>query len=431
MTHGAGITAASPSYSRIIRKRKRGVAPKTRSLRASRSNPSTANAPSRDSPADASRIRGKACGADSSDLRALAFGALSNTPHSLDSACKIFGVKQGKGHAAEHGRITDDYIAYNRRDVSASLGLLNALRVELEHHPILLDPCKAYSPASIAKAHLDALGIAPPSVQFRDMPPRFHGYAMSAYYGGRAEVRIRNTAVPVVYTDFLSMYPTVNTLMGLWSVLIADRVDIQDATAEVREMLAGITLDRCFDPVYWRELLFIAEIRPNADVLPIRARYSKESDAFNIGVNPVTSNMSLWYAGPDVVASALLTGRPPEIVRAFRIVPRGQQQSLASLNLGGRIPIDPRTDEFFRTVIEARKTLHRNPQLSPDDARRLDPFLKVVANSMQLRHIRGNQCRMSAQTEIQIQSPCGFSAFAVRRTFARVSRKNSGSIASR
>ena len=37
-------------------------------------------------------------------------------------------------------------------------------------------------------------------------PKAVLGYAMTAYYGGRAECRVRRTPVPVVYLDFLSMY---------------------------------------------------------------------------------------------------------------------------------------------------------------------------------------------------------------------------------
>jgi hypothetical protein len=46
-----------------------------------------------------------------------------------------------------------------------------------------------------------------------------NGICMQSYYGGRAEIRIRHTPVPILYTDFLSQYPTVNTLLGLWRLL--------------------------------------------------------------------------------------------------------------------------------------------------------------------------------------------------------------------
>lgn len=45
------------------------------------------------------------------------------------------------------------------------------------------------------------------------------GHAMNAYFGGRAECRIRRVPVPVVYMDFQSMYPTVCALMNLGKLL--------------------------------------------------------------------------------------------------------------------------------------------------------------------------------------------------------------------
>ena len=56
------------------------------------------------------------------------------------------------------------------------------------------------------------------------MPAEILGRSMSAYYGGRTEVRGRRISLPVVYLDFLSMYPTVCALMGVWKLLTARRV---------------------------------------------------------------------------------------------------------------------------------------------------------------------------------------------------------------
>jgi hypothetical protein len=47
------------------------------------------------------------------------------------------------------------------------------------------------------------------------------GAIMCAYFGGRAEVHVRRQITPVVHCDFLSMYPTVYTLMGLWQFVRA------------------------------------------------------------------------------------------------------------------------------------------------------------------------------------------------------------------
>ena len=76
-----------------------------------------------------------------------------------------------------------------------------------------LQASRAYSPATIGKAYLREMGVRSPA---KRVDPEILGYGMSAYYGGRAECRIRRTPVPVVYCDFLSMYPTVCALT--WGV---------------------------------------------------------------------------------------------------------------------------------------------------------------------------------------------------------------------
>jgi hypothetical protein len=78
-----------------------------------------------------------------------------------------------------------------------------------------------------------------------NFPPQTIGQILSAYYGGRAEVHIRRQIVPVIHCDFLSMYPTVCTLMGLWNFVRARGVICREDTERVqalietpREMLA-------------------------------------------------------------------------------------------------------------------------------------------------------------------------------------------------
>jgi hypothetical protein len=39
-----------------------------------------------------------------------------------------------------------------------------------------------------------------------------------------------------------------------------------------------------------------------------------------------TSSQPVWLSGPDLVASKLLSGKVPQIEKAIRIVPHGQQQ---------------------------------------------------------------------------------------------------------
>ncbi len=185
---------------------------------------------------------------------------------------------------------------------------------------------------------------------------------MQAYFGGRAEARIRHTAVPVVHTDIMSEYPTVNTLLGLWSPLTAETLRIEEATASVRSLLMSVTPEAAFDRDFWKNLSFYALVLPAGDVLPVRANYTK--GVTNIAVNPLTSEKPIWYAGPDLVAATLLTRRPPTIIRAFRLVPEGQRRDLRSISLRGMVEINPRT--------------HSQPKAEREA---LGYFLKILANA--------------------------------------------------
>lgn len=95
------------------------------------------------------------------DLKTLAF-ALTNEAHSLASACEAFGVEHGKAEAERHGVVTPQYVDYCRRDVLATAELLAKLLEDHDRHPIDLPPTKAFSPASVGKAYLGAMGVRPP-----------------------------------------------------------------------------------------------------------------------------------------------------------------------------------------------------------------------------------------------------------------------------
>jgi len=132
--------------------------------------------------------------------------------------------------------------------------------------------------------------IPPPLTAHPDLDPQLLGAAMSAFYGGRAECRIRRTSVPVTVVDFTSMYPTVNALMNTWQLLTATTISTPDVTDEIRQLLETVTVEGCFDPALWPRLIGIALVEPDGDVLPVRARYGS-NDEWGTGVNPV-------HAGP-------------------------------------------------------------------------------------------------------------------------------------
>jgi len=314
------------------------------------------------------------------DLRHLVF-ALTDRKLGLEAAARAFGLSEGKQQVTEHGRITHDYIDYNRQDVALTGALLEAVRGEWDRHPLALSPDKVLSPAGLAKGYLRAMNLTPPRVKFDEVLPDILGLCMTAYFGGRTEVRVRRTPVPVVYLDFLSMYPTVNSLIGLWRMLTAERLKVQSATKLIRRLLSTVTLEQCFDPRFWEGLCFFAKIQPAGDILPVRAAYGVTPDNTTIGVNPLWSTTPVWVAGPDLVASCLLTGKVPDVLEAFLLRPVGRQEGLGPVKLRGQIEIDPTKDDFFLRVIEERQRARRRLDITEEERLRLERFLKVVANS--------------------------------------------------
>jgi len=306
------------------------------------------------------------------DLHTLAF-ALTDDSYSLAVAIEAFGSQPKKMEHEPTGQITETEITYARRDVRATLGLLNALKHEYELHPIVLPPERAYSPASIGKAYLRGMGIVEPMRKFVDIPPKIHGIAMAAYYGGRTECRIRRWPLPVVPVDLTSEYPSVDALLGIWDVLTAEWLTTEDVTEDVRALLANVTFDDLFRPAFWKQLNFYVRILAEGDILPIRSVYDSKSGTCNIGSNALNWKQPMWVAGPDLVASVVMSGHIPNVQEAFRIVPHGQQTGLRPVELRGAISIDPTKEDFFTRVIEYRKQNKSND--------RLQHFLKILANS--------------------------------------------------
>lgn len=328
------------------------------------------------------------------DLHTLAF-AITDNSYSLKGAIEAFGSQPKKMEHEPTGRISEKEITYARQDVRGTLGLLNALKHEYELHPIATPPDRAYSPASIGKAYLRAMGIAEPMRKFNDIPPKIHGITMAAYYGGRAECRIRRWPVPVVPVDLTSEYPSVDALLGIWDVLTAARLTTEDATENVRVLLAKVTLDDLFQPAFWKQLNFFARIISEGDILPVRSVYDKKSGTCNIGLNALHWKQPMWVAGPDLIVSVLLSGHIPNVQEAFRVIPQGKQHGLGPVELRGAVSVDPRKEDFFTRVIEYRKQNKAND--------RLQHFLKILANSTSYgTYLELNPIRVDARNRPQI-----------------------------
>ncbi len=315
------------------------------------------------------------------DLKTLVF-ALTDQGMSLARAGEVFEAPVRKSGLEEYGTVTPESLTYGRHDVRATASLLEVVRHELDRHPIETAPAQVKSPAALAKGYLSAMGVTAPLTRAKTIPPRRLGQGASAYFGGRAECRIRKVVVPVVTTDFTSMYPTVNILTRLQEYLTAERLSIRRCTSVARSTLAGITSGGLLSPDTWPDLRFIAEVVPDGDILPVRTTYDRQNPIPTIGVNPVYSRRPLWYTGFDLAASMLLNhGVPPKIRQAFRIVPSGQLGSLRPTQFRGEVSIDPRGQDIFQTVIERRHAVRHDATRPAAQREALQRGLKVYANS--------------------------------------------------
>lgn len=320
------------------------------------------------------------------DCKTLA-AALTSQSHSLDSLAKRLKVSQ-KQSTEEHGQtLTATYIDYALQDTQTTWECYQALMQEYQLHGLSETHAhQIYSEASLGKAYLKEMGIQPWRALQPDCPPALLGKIMSAYYGGRSEVHIRKQVVQVLYCDFLSMYPTVCTLMGLWRFVVSQGMHWSDDTQAVRDQLEQLTLDQLQDATLWQNLTVLVKIKPDNDIFPVRARYVGDAQ-YTIGANYLTSEEPLWFTLADCMASKLLTGKTPQVLEALRFTPADIQADLKPVQVAGNpdYTVDPRESDFFKRVIDLRQQVKAQmASASPEEQATLDSqqlALKILANA--------------------------------------------------
>src|SRR5262249_21087050 len=110
------------------------------------------------------------------------------------------------------------------------------------------------------------------------------------------------------------------------------------------------------------------------DIFCVRAPFDpRDREHLNIADSRFSSEKPVWFAGPDIVASIIRTGKVPHVLKAIRIVPHGRQPGMKPLLLRGIVEIDPYRDDFFKVLIEQRK--------ANESDKTLKHALKVIANS--------------------------------------------------
>jgi hypothetical protein len=132
------------------------------------------------------------------DVNTLARALLSR-PFNLASLCNFLPTEHRKIASDDHGaRLSRRYIDYCRNDVQATWECYRALVDRYKEHELSgTEASKILSEASLGKAYLVEMGIRPFREVQPDFPDSLMGHILSAYFGGRSEVRCRRTVKQV------------------------------------------------------------------------------------------------------------------------------------------------------------------------------------------------------------------------------------------
>lgn len=310
------------------------------------------------------------------DLRTMAM-ALTSRKHSLKSLAQSLNVDTQKQETEEHGgSVTEAYLDYARADVQATWECCVKLKAQYDSHGLDQPLHRILSEASIGKAYLAQMQVKPLLECKTDLPREDIGPIMSAYFGGRAEARIRREITQVHYADFKSMYPTVNALMGLSRYLVADGYTQIDTTNETQDFLDKISLEELQNKDTWKQLTTLVWLRPDDDLLPFRSKYGDDKGTLTIGLNHISSDGLLCYALSDVVASKILTGKTPLIEKAVTYEAGPKQDNIKPINLFGQheYRVDPLNEDVFVKFVNLRD--EAKARKAP-----LQQAIKIIANA--------------------------------------------------
>jgi hypothetical protein len=314
--------------------------------------------------------------------------ALTSRSFTLGGLADFLETEHRKHSTDEHGGpLTEAYIAYAVEDVLVTWECYRKLFDKFEDYELKQSRLsQILSEASLGKACLREMGIHPWRELQHKFPDQLTGHIMSAYYGGRSEVHLRRVVSQVLYCDFLSMYPSVCTLMGLWRFVAAKGISWRNSTKEVSRFLQRVSLNDLQNPGTWSKLTTIVQVMPDDDIFPARAKYADERQA-TIGLNYVTRRKPLWFTLADCIAAKLLTGKCVKVRRAISFEPLDPQDNLNSIAIMGNADysVDPSSDDYYRRIIDLRNmTKEKLKRASGLDATKLDSeqqALKTLANA--------------------------------------------------
>jgi hypothetical protein len=338
------------------------------------------------------------------DLKTLGYAMSNKSFDGISNVAKTFGVET---HLQNKKGITEDAIRNNVEKTLTVRSLYCKIISVLEDTFLVKpnDSNKLYSPASIGKLYSEKLNIKPLLEKNPDFSKEVMGNLMSAYYGGRVETRIRKTPVPVTYLDCTSTYPTLFSLMDMYSFLSAEKIETSDTTRQTKKFLDDVTLQDISQKDTWKHLATICKVIPDGSmIVPIRSGYDSKKTQ-NIGVNYLksTDGTSLWYTVADLIVSKLLTGHTPTIEKAITFHLVGIQQNIPDekIEIFKGVTVNPGKENFIEQLIERRLEMKQSSSVGDSEIdKTIQNTIKIIANTASYGiHIQVNSEKSERQNE--------------------------------
>jgi DNA polymerase elongation subunit (family B) len=353
----------------------------------------------------------------------------ADTPASMDALCEMWGGPIPKERVEHFKPLTRTYADYCYNDVERTWFIYVELRKLYQNHHLTTSIDRIFSVASIGKAYYKEMNVRTfierniniEEFQHRAQMLQMCGIAMEGMFGARTECGWRHEVREVINADFRSQYPTINILLGLQDLMLAERikiiegddqgedvlflssVSIEPAPAKAGEQSSPHSLlgeDKTANFATWRRLCGYALVDPAGGVWPKRTIHQDDDDddndraAINVGVNEIEHGPYVWVSYLDILASKFITGTMPRIFKTKRIVPDpkyGRQSDIRKVKLFGDenyiIDLTLPGVELFQTIIEMRGELKAKRDTFPKGSAeyaRLDAMqlaLKLIANS--------------------------------------------------
>ena len=200
--------------------------------------------------------------------------ALTDESLSLERACIRFQTSIRKVQAEEHGKITPQYIDYNRNDVRATFELAKAMKAEYATYHLDLPPTKSFSPPpTLGKVYLNQMGVE--SFFFRNpqFPRDILGYAMECFYGGQSAYESARPRSGWWSSTSLACTPPCASSRTSGNMSSPSRSRTHDDTDAVRQLVNNPSLDTFKNQAAWRDLERHLSHQTDEDILPVRCHY--------------------------------------------------------------------------------------------------------------------------------------------------------------